>query len=80
MGKFDTFLSTTSLDLVATITRISSSRLAKQVSQKGFALFLEAYKTLHKAVLDPSNGYEQPATLLGRSVEEVQTLLGVDMP
>lgn len=78
LTQFDQFLITVTLDVSSTLARIMSSRVVHVVSQRGFKMFLEAYKKLYEAVMDPSNKYEFPSTLMTRTVEEVETLIGVE--
>lgn len=61
------------------IRLISSNRLARKVLSGAYAKFLDAYRIVFEMVNDPINEYELPATLLPRSVHQVETLLAVDV-
>jgi hypothetical protein len=80
MSELDTFLGRIGPgDSSSFITRgISSNRLARSVLAGGYKRFLESYKLVYDGVMDPLNEYEYPASILPRSLEDVQTLLALN--
>jgi hypothetical protein len=80
MAFFDVFLGKIGPgDSSSFITRaISSNRLARQVLAGGYKRFLESYKLVYDGVMDPVNGYDYPASILPRTLGDVQTLLALN--
>ncbi|KAI9209389.1 oligomeric Golgi complex subunit 6 [Polychytrium aggregatum] len=79
MSQLDTFLCNVAVEASSLLARLTSSRLAKTVVQRALRLFVDDYSRFHDAVMDPSNRYEFPSTILARTVGEVETLLGDDL-
>ncbi|CAG8601106.1 9616_t:CDS:10 [Ambispora leptoticha] len=73
MARLDSFLTLGDADNF----RLSGNPkpLVKRVNQRVSRLFVEAYKRLVDAIRDPKNRYEFPATILIRTVDEVETLI-----
>jgi len=74
MAHLDRFLTTIDGDIPSRLTKLSSSRLARQVHGNAITQFIDAYSQISQAVSDPSNGYEFPASILPRTVEEIETI------
>ncbi|KAI8584028.1 hypothetical protein K450DRAFT_221168 [Umbelopsis ramanniana AG] len=74
MAHLDRFLTTIDGDIPSRLTKLSSSRLARQVHGNAIKQFIDAYRHIIQAVSDPSNGYEFPASILPRTVEEIETI------
>jgi hypothetical protein len=77
LASLDKFLITAGFDSQSLLSKMSSLPLMRKVSQMVLVCFLEKYKGLVKAVLDPKNKYEFPTSLLSRTVDEVETLLSL---
>jgi hypothetical protein len=56
LSELDVFLCSVTLDISASLQRISSSRIARRVAHGGFTRFLAAYARLHAALMDPGHG------------------------
>jgi hypothetical protein len=78
MSKLDVFLVNAGFDAASRLSKLASTKLSTQVMQGALKLFLKAYSRLYDEVMDPRNKYEFPATIMGRSVEEIETLLDID--
>ncbi|KAG9307314.1 hypothetical protein G9A89_017142 [Geosiphon pyriformis] len=76
MARLDSFLTLGDIDTF----RLTGNPkpLVKRVNQRVSRLFVEAYRRLSEAIRDPKNRYEFPATILVRTVDEVETLLSMD--
>ncbi|CAO3673791.1 unnamed protein product [Umbelopsis vinacea] len=74
MSHLDRFLTTIDGDIPSRLTKLSSSRLARQVHGNAIKRFIETYSQINEAVGDPDNGYEFPASILPRTVEEIETI------
>ncbi|RUS34850.1 oligomeric Golgi complex subunit 6 [Jimgerdemannia flammicorona] len=75
LSTLDAFLISVSVDSSARLSRLSSPRLARGVNQRAVREFVRAYQRISDAVEDPTAAYEYPATILPRTVEEVERLL-----
>lgn len=75
LSALDPFLVSVTVDSSARLSRLSSSRLARAANQRAVRDFVRAYQRISEAVEDPANEYEYPATILPRTVEEVETIL-----
>ncbi|KAJ3372364.1 Golgi transport complex subunit 6 [Kappamyces sp. JEL0680] len=75
MADLNRFLLDVNMDVTENLYRISSVDISKRVASRGRVLFLEAYRDLVQKIHDPKNKYEFPASLVGRSPEEVEILL-----
>ena len=78
LTRLDRFLGTVDLDLASWLSKIVSSRLAKEISRQNVKMFVDAYRRLCTAIEDPKNQYENPASILVRSADDVQMVLVVD--
>ncbi|KAG2171296.1 hypothetical protein INT43_002918 [Umbelopsis isabellina] len=74
LSNMDRFLTTIDGDIPSRLSKLTSSRLARQVHGNAIKRFIEAYRQINDAVSDPVNGYEFPATILPRTVEEIETI------
>jgi len=74
MSHMDRFLTKIDGDIPSRLTRLSSSRLAHQVHGNAIKRFIATYREISDAVGDRANGYEFPATILPRTVEEIETI------
>ncbi|KAJ3296955.1 Golgi transport complex subunit 6 [Borealophlyctis nickersoniae] len=77
MSRLDTFLCGSTTDVSSSLARVTSSRIARVVGRRGGRLFVEAYRRLAEEVMKAENGYENPASLVPRTVAEVETLLSL---
>src|SRR5438128_1819865 len=73
LARLDSFLTLADTDAF----RLSGNPklLVKRVNQRVTRMFVEAYRRLTEAIHDPKNRYEFPATILVRTVDEVETIL-----
>ncbi|KAG0044297.1 Golgi transport complex subunit 6 [Gryganskiella cystojenkinii] len=78
LSHLDRFLGTVDLDLASWLSKIVSSRLAKEISRQNVKMFVDAYRMLCSAIEDPKNQYENPSGILVRSADDVQMVLVVD--
>ena len=80
MSYLDVYLGTLGPDDANSIVtkRITSTAIAKKILFGGYAKFLNAYKVVYSAVMDPKNLYEFPATIVSRSIMDVETLLAFE--
>ena len=76
MSKLDSFLTLSDSETL----RLSGqpAHLVKSVNDKVFSMFIDTYRKVTNAIKDPKNRYEFPATILVRTVNEVETLLSFD--
>ncbi|CAG8527849.1 660_t:CDS:10 [Paraglomus brasilianum] len=76
MAKLDSFLTLSDSETL----RLSGqpAHLVKSVNDKVFSMFIDTYRKVTNAIKDPKNRYEFPATILVRTVNEVETLLSFD--
>ncbi|RKO87918.1 oligomeric Golgi complex subunit 6 [Blyttiomyces helicus] len=77
MTRLDAFFYSVTGEVASTLSRVTSSRLTRRVTKRGFKMFIDAYRRLHTEVMDPANKYEFPSTILARTVEEVETLVAI---
>ncbi|KAI8854731.1 oligomeric Golgi complex subunit 6 [Chytridium lagenaria] len=77
MSRLDTFLRDVGFDVTSRLSRMSSSQDTKHVIDKSLREFSDSYSKLYEKVMDPGNKYEFPATLMTRSIDEIETLLDV---
>ena len=75
--QLDDFLLDLSGDVSESLFRIQSLDISKRVSSKGATMLLATYKELYDMITDPENLYEDPESLIRRSVFEVETLLSL---
>lgn len=79
MKAFETFLQNLNMLSSPRLALLSSTRLATDIHRGGLERLGSAYAKIHGAVMDKGNKYEFASTLLPRGVDEVATLLGVEM-
>jgi conserved oligomeric Golgi complex subunit 6 len=77
LAKLDTFLISAGMDSQCMFSKITSLAISRKVSQRVLMAFLNQYKMLVGAILDPVNKYEFPSSLVSRTVDEVETLLSL---
>jgi hypothetical protein len=75
LQALDAFLCTVSVDISVSLERILDTRIARHVAREGFRRFLDAYRQLHAAIMDPGHGYGTVQQRLLRSVEQVSLLI-----
>ncbi|KAJ1547809.1 Golgi transport complex subunit 6, partial [Cladochytrium tenue] len=75
VSKMNVFLCTAGFDAAARVSRLTSSRRLRECLEGAVRRFLGSYQRLYDAVMDPKNRYEFPASLMSRTVEEIETLL-----
>ncbi|KAJ3386427.1 Serine/threonine-protein kinase smg1 [Entophlyctis sp. JEL0112] len=76
MSNLDVYLCTAGFEAHSRLSLLLSTQHRERSLDGGFSAFLESYKRLHDAVMDPVNKYEFPSTII-RSIGEIQTLLVV---
>lgn len=77
LANLDTFLVTAGFDSQTLLSNIQSLQILRKISQRCLVLFLDSYRKLVSAILDPVNKYEFPSSMISRTVEEVETLLSL---
>jgi len=77
MKTFEKFLYSVSLEN-SLYRSINSSRLARQINQRASKQFVEDYRMITEVVQAKEHRYEFPSTIVTRTPEETETLLGVD--
>ncbi|KAJ3104423.1 Golgi transport complex subunit 6 [Phlyctochytrium bullatum] len=75
ISRLDVFLRDINFDVTSRLSRLTSLHDTRVVIDKSLKRFVESYADLYGKVTDPKNKYEFPATLMSRSVEEIETLL-----
>jgi len=78
MTSLDTFLCSCTVSVATSLSRITSTSVSNQVTKEGWKRFVQAYGKLYQRVRDPKEKYEFIETLMGRTVEEVETLVCID--
>ncbi|KAI9260785.1 oligomeric Golgi complex subunit 6 [Sporodiniella umbellata] len=74
LSKLDSSLVILSADISPHLQKLSSAQHYQQVQSKAVKLLLEAYTDISKAVQDPCNGYEEPNSILPRTVEDMEAI------
>ncbi|KAJ3213838.1 Golgi transport complex subunit 6 [Dinochytrium kinnereticum] len=77
MSRLDAFLRDIGFDVTSRLSRMLSSQDTKHVIDSSLRAFADSYATLYEKVIDPANKYEFPATLMTRSIDEIETLLDI---
>ncbi|OZJ05688.1 hypothetical protein BZG36_01438 [Bifiguratus adelaidae] len=77
LTQFDEFLVGANVNIPHALSRLSSTRLARDIQTKALKRLVKEYTTIHNAVEDPQNGYDFPATILNHTAEEVEMALGL---
>ncbi len=55
MSHLDTFLASSTSDLVQSLSRLTSSKVIQRVCKRGLVRFLETYRKLYEDIKDPVN-------------------------
>ncbi|KAJ3028091.1 UNVERIFIED_CONTAM: Golgi transport complex subunit 6 [Siphonaria sp. JEL0065] len=76
MANLDVYLGTAGFDAQTRLSPLLSSQHQERALEGGFSAFMETYTRFHDAVMDPTNKFEFPASIL-RPVAEIHTLLVV---
>ncbi|KAI9339031.1 oligomeric Golgi complex subunit 6 [Obelidium mucronatum] len=76
MANLDVYLCTAGFDAQTRLSPLLSSQHQERALEGGFSAFMKTYKKFHDAVMDPTNKFEFPASIL-RPVGEIHTLLVV---
>ncbi|KAJ3155200.1 Golgi transport complex subunit 6 [Geranomyces variabilis] len=78
MARFEQFLYSGSMEVSSSLSRLSSGRkLASRVTHRAFRMFVDAYREVHRKLVDPE-GKHVPLSTPVRTVEEVETLLSLE--
>ncbi|GCB73625.1 conserved oligomeric Golgi complex subunit 6 [Scyliorhinus torazame] len=75
MVQFDRYLSSPDSLLMPQLNFILSGTLKEKIFKRSTELVCGAYSNIYTAVMNPTNEYKEPATILQRSPQQVQTLL-----
>ncbi|XP_041322948.1 conserved oligomeric Golgi complex subunit 6 isoform X2 [Pyrgilauda ruficollis] len=75
MAQFDRYLSAPDSLLMSQLNFLLSATVKEQIIKQSTELVCRAYSELYAAVMDPSNEYKDPETILHRSPHQVQALL-----
>uniref|UniRef100_A0A4W3K231 Conserved oligomeric Golgi complex subunit 6 n=1 Tax=Callorhinchus milii TaxID=7868 RepID=A0A4W3K231_CALMI len=75
MVQFDRYLSSPDSLLMPQLNFILSGTLKEQIFKRSTELVCGAYNDIYTAIIDPNNQYKEPASILHRSPQQVQTLL-----
>ncbi|CAH2224999.1 conserved oligomeric Golgi complex subunit 6 [Pelobates cultripes] len=75
MVQFDRYLAAPDCLLMPQLNFFLSATVKEQVIKQSTELVFRAYGELYEAVMNPSNGYKDPTSILHRSPQQVQTLL-----
>ncbi|XP_059820011.1 conserved oligomeric Golgi complex subunit 6 [Hypanus sabinus] len=75
MVQFDRYLSSPDSLLMPQLNFILSGTLKEKIFKQSTELVCGAYKDIYTAVMNPTNEYKEPATILQRSPQQVETLL-----
>ncbi|RHZ69762.1 hypothetical protein Glove_279g34 [Diversispora epigaea] len=78
MARLDSFLSLADNDDDTFKLQGNPTQLVKKVNYRVSKMFVDTYKRISDAIKDPKNKYEFPATILARTVDEVENLLMMD--
>ncbi|XP_010581652.1 PREDICTED: conserved oligomeric Golgi complex subunit 6 isoform X2 [Haliaeetus leucocephalus] len=74
-AQFDRYLSAPDSLLMSQLNFLLSATVKEQIIKQSTELVCRAYSELYAAVMDPSNEYKDPETILHRSPHQVQALL-----
>lgn len=77
--QLNSFLSSPLLVTSPRLTHLSSPTLRSAIHQSSLERISLSYQRIVEAIQKPSNKYEWKETLVNRSVEEVELLLGVEL-
>ncbi|NWU49346.1 COG6 protein, partial [Dromas ardeola] len=74
-AQFDRYLSAPDSLVMSQLNFLLSATVKEQIIKQSTELVCRAYSELYAAVMDPSNEYKDPETILHRSPHQVQALL-----
>ncbi|XP_040399158.1 conserved oligomeric Golgi complex subunit 6 isoform X2 [Cygnus olor] len=74
-AQFDRYLSAPDSLLMSQLNFLLSATVKEQIIKQSTELVCRAYSEIYAAVMDPSNKYKDPETILHRSPHQVQALL-----
>ncbi|XP_073439373.1 conserved oligomeric Golgi complex subunit 6 [Dendrobates tinctorius] len=75
MVQFDRYLAGPDNLQMPQLNFFLSATVKEQIIKQSTELVFRAYMELYNAVMDPANSYKEPASILHRSPQQVQTLL-----
>ncbi len=75
LAKFDSFLVAPDMFLLPQIRLLVSSAHRKNVGKRSLEVVAASYSQLYTAVMEPSNQYENPSSLMPKKPEQVAVLL-----
>lgn len=75
MVQFDRYLAAPDNLQMPQLNFFLSATVKEQIIKQSTELVCRAYRELYDAVMDPANSYREPASILQRSPQQVQTLL-----
>ncbi|XP_043927591.1 conserved oligomeric Golgi complex subunit 6 isoform X1 [Protopterus annectens] len=75
MVQFDRYLASPDSLLMPQLSLLLSATIKEQILKQSTELVCRAYSELYAAVMNPSNQYREPESILHRSPHQVQTLL-----
>ncbi|XP_043927592.1 conserved oligomeric Golgi complex subunit 6 isoform X2 [Protopterus annectens] len=73
--QFDRYLASPDSLLMPQLSLLLSATIKEQILKQSTELVCRAYSELYAAVMNPSNQYREPESILHRSPHQVQTLL-----
>ncbi|KAI8979432.1 oligomeric Golgi complex subunit 6 [Mycotypha africana] len=74
MGKFDSFLVLIGADISTRLEKLSSTQHCQQVQSIAIRKLFDTYIEINEAVKDPKNGYENPDSILPRTIEDMEAI------
>lgn len=77
MVQFDRYLAAPDNLQMPQLNFFLSATVKEQIIKQSTELVCRAYRELYDAVMDPANSYREPASILQRSPQQVQTLLSL---
>ena len=75
LQKFDSFLVAPDVYLLPQARLLISSTHRKNITKRSLEVVAASYSQLYHAVIDPKNQYENPASLVPKTPEQVSLLL-----
>ncbi|ORE01924.1 oligomeric complex COG6 [Rhizopus microsporus var. microsporus] len=74
LSKLDSSLVILSADVSPRLDKLASAQHYQHVQSAAIRLLLDTYSEISKAVQDPKNGYEDPDSILPRTVEDMEAI------
>ncbi|CEI96861.1 hypothetical protein RMCBS344292_11010 [Rhizopus microsporus] len=74
LSKLDSSLVILSADVSPRLDKLASTQHYQHVQSVAIRLLLDTYSKISKAVQDPKNGYEDPDSILPRTVEDMEAI------